>query len=41
VMLVPTPEKDGGVDMHLTAKRAELAAVKAQLAQDGIPLLGG
>lgn len=40
VMLVPTPEKDGGVDMHLTAKRAELAAVKAQLARDGIPLLG-
>jgi shikimate O-hydroxycinnamoyltransferase len=40
VMLVHTPEKDGGVDMHLTAKRAELAALKAQLARDGIPLLG-
>lgn len=32
LMVVPTPEQDGGVDLHFTATRAELKAVAASLA---------
>jgi shikimate O-hydroxycinnamoyltransferase len=34
--LTPTPDKDGGVDLHLCATRAELRAVKQRLAAQGI-----
>ena len=39
VMVTPTPEQDGGVDLYLTAKRAELAALKASMQRDGLPQL--
>ena len=32
LMVVPTPEQDGGVDLHFTATKAELKAVAASLA---------
>ncbi len=35
--LMPTPDKDGGVDIHLCAGRAEIQAVTDRLAADGIP----
>ena len=38
VMLTHTPKKDGGVVMYLTASKSELAALKAQMQRDGIPL---
>jgi shikimate O-hydroxycinnamoyltransferase len=34
--LTPTPDKDGGVDLHLCATRAELRAVQQRLAAQGI-----
>lgn len=34
--LVSTPAKDGGVDLHMAASRAELKALRAQLLADGI-----
>lgn len=37
LMVVPTPEQDGGVDLHFTATRAELKAVAASLAAQ-VPL---
>ena len=36
LMVVNTPQKDGGVDLHITARPAELKALRAQLAADGI-----
>ena len=36
LMVVNTPQKDGGVDLHVTARKAELKALRAQLAADGI-----
>jgi hypothetical protein len=36
VMLAHTPQKDGGVVMYVTAKRRELAALRAQLQRDGV-----
>jgi shikimate O-hydroxycinnamoyltransferase len=36
LMVVATPLKDGGLDLHLTARKAELAALRAQMAADGI-----
>jgi shikimate O-hydroxycinnamoyltransferase len=33
LMVVNTPQKDGGVDLHFTATRAELAAVRQSLAK--------
>jgi shikimate O-hydroxycinnamoyltransferase len=37
LMVVQTPQKDGGVDLHLTARKAELKALRAQMATDGVP----
>lgn len=34
--LVSTPAKDGGVDVHMAASKAELKALRDQLAADGI-----
>jgi shikimate O-hydroxycinnamoyltransferase len=34
--LVSTPSKDGGIDLHMGACRAELAALRKQLTADGI-----
>ena len=34
--LVSTPAKDGGVDLHMAASKAELKALRDQLAADGI-----
>ena len=34
--LVSTPSKDGGIDLHMAASRAELKALRDQLAADGI-----
>jgi shikimate O-hydroxycinnamoyltransferase len=34
--LVSTPQKDGGVHLHMAASRAELKALRAQLTADGI-----
>lgn len=36
LMVVNNPQKDGGVDLHVTASKAELKALRAQLAADGI-----
>ena len=36
MMLVSTPTKDGGIDLHMSACRAEMAALRKQLAADGI-----
>lgn len=36
LMVVNTPRKDGGVDLHVTARKPELKALRAQLAADGI-----
>lgn len=36
LMVVNTPQKDGGVDLHVTARQSELQALRAQLAADGI-----
>lgn len=33
LMVVPTPEQDGGVDLHLTARPAELRALKQAMAR--------
>jgi shikimate O-hydroxycinnamoyltransferase len=38
VMVTPTPAKDGGLTLYLTARKAELAALKAQMQRDGIPV---
>jgi shikimate O-hydroxycinnamoyltransferase len=34
--LVSTPQKDGGVDLHMAASKAELNALRARLVADGI-----
>ena len=34
--LLPTPSMDGGIDLHMSACRAERAALSKQLAADGI-----
>jgi hypothetical protein len=31
LMVVPTPEQDGGMDLHFTARKAELDAVRQSL----------
>lgn len=36
LMVVNTPQKDGGVDLHVTARHAELKALRASLKADGI-----
>lgn len=36
LMVVNTPQKDGGVDLHVTARPAELKALRASLKADGI-----
>lgn len=38
LLVVQTPQKDGGVDLHLSARKAELTALRAQLVADGINL---
>ena len=35
-VLVATPEQDGGLDVHLTARRSEHKALRARLRADGI-----
>jgi len=40
LMVVGTPSKDGGLDLHLTARKAELAALRASLVADGIMSAG-
>jgi hypothetical protein len=34
--LVSTPQKDGGIDLHMAASKAELQALRARLQADGI-----
>lgn len=34
--LVPTPQKDGGIDLHMAASKAELDALRKAFAADGI-----
>jgi hypothetical protein len=36
VLLAATPEQDGGVDVHVTASKSEIKALRAQLKADGI-----
>jgi shikimate O-hydroxycinnamoyltransferase len=36
LMVVPTPEKDGGMDLHITAPKRELKALREALRRDGI-----
>jgi hypothetical protein len=36
MMLISTPTKDGGIDLHMSACRAELAALRKQFKSDGI-----
>ena len=36
LLVVQTPQKDGGVDLHLSARKAELKALRAQLVADGV-----
>jgi shikimate O-hydroxycinnamoyltransferase len=36
MMMVSTPAKDGSIDLHMSACRAELAALRKQLTADGI-----
>jgi shikimate O-hydroxycinnamoyltransferase len=36
LMVVNSPDKDGGVDLHVSARPVELKALRAQLAADGI-----
>ena len=36
LMVVQTPTQDGGLDLHVTARKAELKALRAQLSADGI-----
>jgi len=35
-LIVSTPQRDGGLDVHLTARRAEHKALRARLVADGI-----
>lgn len=35
--MTPTPQKDGGIDLHMAASKAEMAALRRQMAADGIP----
>jgi hypothetical protein len=34
--LLSTPSKDGGIDLHMSARRAEMAALRKHLTDDGI-----
>lgn len=36
LLVVQTPQKDGGVDLHLSARTGELKALRAQLLADGV-----
>jgi hypothetical protein len=38
LLVVQTPQRDGGVDLHLSARKAELAALRARLKADGVPV---
>lgn len=36
LLVVQTPQKDGGVDLHLSARKGELKALRARLIADGV-----
>lgn len=38
LLVVQTPEKDGGVDLHLSARKGELKALRARLIADGVDM---